>query len=224
MLHREQAAKALGRLFKRRSVARIEDLCEALGTHSRMSVFRRLKELGYFSSFTHAGRYYTLSEIPRFDLEGLWFWEDIGFSKAGTLKRTLVERVQVSEAGATHAELARMLRIRLYNTLLDLWRKKQIGRERLGAVHLYVSADESRAAEQILRREEIIRIPPSPSCSPAVTMEVLAEALRASHVMMDADVLVQRLSARGVQVTVDQVREVYERYGLSLEKKTAEQP
>ena len=32
-----------------------------------MTVFRRLCKIDYLSSYTHAGRYYTLYEIARFD-------------------------------------------------------------------------------------------------------------------------------------------------------------
>jgi hypothetical protein len=42
---------------------------------SRRSLFRDLASLGYLTSFTHAGRYYTLADIPQFDERGLWFYK-----------------------------------------------------------------------------------------------------------------------------------------------------
>lgn len=76
-----EADERLIRLFRRRLVVEVGALFETLGTRSRMTVFRRLKRVGYLTSYTHAGRYYTLLEIPRFDEFGLWFHQQIGFSR-----------------------------------------------------------------------------------------------------------------------------------------------
>jgi len=62
--------RALRRLFRKSLVADLDALFETLHTHSRMTVLRRLKDVGYLSSFTHTGRYYTLADIPRFDEHG----------------------------------------------------------------------------------------------------------------------------------------------------------
>ena len=54
------------RLLKRKKTANMEALRDALGGCSRRSVFRYLERVGYLSSFTHAGRYYTLESTARF--------------------------------------------------------------------------------------------------------------------------------------------------------------
>jgi len=71
MLSPEESKKALCRMFRKKSIADLEQLFHVLETNSRMSVFRRLKPIGYLTSFTDAGRYYTLSDIPSFDSLGL---------------------------------------------------------------------------------------------------------------------------------------------------------
>ncbi len=38
-----------------------------LGTQVDMTVFRKLTPLGYLTSYSHRGGYYTLKSIPRFD-------------------------------------------------------------------------------------------------------------------------------------------------------------
>ena len=92
----EQARDRLLKLLRRRRVVALRDLFEALGTRSRMTVFRRLREVGYRTSFTHRGQYYRLAELPEFDECGLWFHGDVGFSRSGTLKETIA--VQVEQA------------------------------------------------------------------------------------------------------------------------------
>ncbi|MBC8509399.1 MAG: hypothetical protein H8D34_31500, partial [Chloroflexi bacterium] len=105
MLNKSDSNKALRKLFGRFSVADLDTLCKTLKTGSRMSIFRRLREIGYFSSYTHTGRYYILADIPQFDDYGLWIHQGIGFSQFGTLRATIVQLVNESPTGHTHMEL-----------------------------------------------------------------------------------------------------------------------
>jgi hypothetical protein len=56
----------------RETIATLQQLKRALNTTSTMTVFRKLKTLGYRSSYSHRGKFYTLQEIPQFDDQGLW--------------------------------------------------------------------------------------------------------------------------------------------------------
>lgn len=179
MLSNDEASERLQRLVRRIAVVDLEDLYGALGTRSRMTVFRRLREVGYLSSYTHAGRYYTLVDIPEFDRQGLWFHQDIGFSRAGTLKQTAALQVEQTPEGRTHDELRNLLRVRVHNTLLGLVREGRIHRERVGSAYLYISADPQRAAKQVTERRElsgllaeVLRVPTDEE-----VVEVLVEAL-----------------------------------------------
>ncbi len=85
MLSQEASTRSLQRLFRHTRVVDLDTLYRTLKTRSRMTVFRRLKDVDYCSSYSHAGRYYTLADVPRFDEHGLWLYHGIGFSEAGTL-------------------------------------------------------------------------------------------------------------------------------------------
>ena len=71
---RIDAQKKLENFIKSRRVVEMRDLFEAVGSTSRMTVFRRLSGVEYLCSYTHAGRYYTLFDIARFDSDGIWFF------------------------------------------------------------------------------------------------------------------------------------------------------
>lgn len=217
MLNPEHAKVALHKLFQRTPAVMLDALCRTLETPSRTSVFRRLKPLGYLTSFTHAGRYYTLPDVPQFDALGLWHYRDVGFSRAGSLKATLLKLVDASPAGRTHRELQELLRVRAHNELLDLVRAKKLRREAVAARGaLYVSADKARASEQFERRLQSAAQPVMPVSG--VVIEVLLELVHAATVEAKPGEVAQRLSARGVRVTVEQVREVFERYELGRKK------
>jgi len=213
----------LARIFRRKKVMDMGSLEDALPERSRRSVFRDLAALGYLSSYTHTGRYYTLTSIPKFDERGLWFFQGIGFSKAGTLKRTVAEQVHAADAGKRHDELEALLRIRVHNTLLVLARDGHVGRERIAGSYLYVSPERDRAAEQVERRKthlaeatQGVMVMPD-----TMVIEVLVEALWAGGKRIEPQVVAARLSARGVAVSVEQVEGVFGRYGIDAGKKTA---
>lgn len=217
MLDSPQAKAALQKLFRKTPVVELGELYRTLQTRSRMSVFRRMKEVDYLSSYTHTCRFYTLRSIPQFDALGLWHYRDVGFSRAGTLKASVVDLVDSSPAGRTPRELHELLRVRVNNALLDLARARKIRRESSAVERsLYVSVVEARASEQLARRLEAGA---SEGSLPSdLVIEVLLELLDAATVDATPAEVAQRLRARGVGATAEQVRQVFERYKLGRKK------
>ena len=230
MLSPKNSRKVLLKMFRKKYIANLDELFQLLDTHSRMSVFRRLKPLGYLSSFTDAGCYYTLQEIPKFDTLGLWFYQDVGFSRAGTLKSTVIDIAHFSEDGKTPTELFNLLRLKtrnsLHNTLHGLIKDKQLQRHRLQRLALYTSIDSGIARKQVAARREKIKsgLQVSAVLPTEVTIAVLVEALRAGKILVAPSTVAARLNAQGLTIRVDQVEQIYSRHGLDAEKKTGEQP
>ena len=80
---------ALRQHLRRHKIADLRELKRVLGTDTALTVFRKLKQLGYLASYTHRGRFYTLSDIARFDDRGLWSHQAVCFSRYGTLLATV---------------------------------------------------------------------------------------------------------------------------------------
>jgi len=229
MLSPEVSQKSLLKMFRKNYIATIDEVFQILDTNSRMSAFRRLRSMGYLTSFTNAGRYYTLSDIPRFDKQGLWFYQDVGFSHAGTLKATVIELVNFSAAGMTPNEALNLLRLRvpnsLHNALHGLIKDGYLKRQRLQGIPLYTSIDSHIARKQMAVRLEKLENRPLPSiASTETTIAVLVEALRAGKALPSSTTVAARLTAQSMPITVDQVEQIFDEYDLSAEKKTAEQP
>jgi hypothetical protein len=74
MLNKEESIKSLKRYFKENKTATMNELIPLLKTTNRMSVFRRLKDLDYISSFSAAGKYYSLRNIAQFGTTGSWIF------------------------------------------------------------------------------------------------------------------------------------------------------
>ena len=207
-------SQRLVQLFAEQPCWMIQPLAAEL-RYSVPSVRRFLAEVGYHSSFTHNGGWYTLGSIPRFGREGLWFHEDIGFSRAGSLTNTLVELTTRSPAGLTAEQLGQKLHCRCHSVLVQLCRQGRVQRQKLGRSHVYLAVEPRTAALQ-RRALEVRSLPPAPL--PAeIAVLVLAEFIR--HPEADFQELARALSARqGIGVEAAQIERLFER--LDLKKTT----
>lgn len=142
----------IGKLFRRKRIVTMEELKEALGTRVRVTVFRKLRELCYHTSYSHCGRYYTLDEIAAFDHLGLWLVGQVGFSRHGTLLATIEALVRTSEAGYFADELEDILGVGVHGSVLKLVKQGRIARERISRRYLYCTEDTSTRRRQIRAR------------------------------------------------------------------------
>jgi hypothetical protein len=141
-------------LLKRQKIARLDELKQAIGTTSTMTVFRRLKQAGYRTSYSHRGKYYTLAELPQFNSEGLWSCRSVWFSRYGNLLQTVHAFVVQAVAGFTAGELQTLLHVEVKQALLQLVRRKQIHREKIGSRYVYLARERGLRKSQELRRQE----------------------------------------------------------------------
>ncbi len=125
-------ADDLARLLRRNKIATMSELKKALGTQVEVTVFRKLKQLSYRSSYSHRSRYYTLDEIARFDPRGLWSFQSVWFSRQGTLVATAEAFVENSAAGHFVEELDNLLHVSAKEPLLKLVRQQRLARQPLG--------------------------------------------------------------------------------------------
>jgi len=173
-------ADVLRSFLATQKTATLADLKAALGTTGTMTVFRRLRALGYLSSYSHRGKYYTLAEIPDFDQWGLWSYQSVWFSKYGNLLQTAREFVEDSEAGRTARELEGLLHVEVKGPLLKLFRGQRIHRQKISGVYVYLSADGGRRKRQVLMRQERVADSALGVCAQA---QVLSHELRAALIL-----------------------------------------
>lgn len=205
-------------IFRRRQTADLAMLKHALGTSSRTTVFRVLSSVGYLTSYSHAGRYYTLRRIPRFDEAGLWAHGEAFFSKDGTLRATIVRMVGEAPAGKTHEELQAQLRLRVHDTLLDLVRDHRIGRADLDRFYLYVSADKTVGKGQVAQRRCMLSAEPSLAALPRpnLLIDILLAVIH--HPDEGPDGLTAAMARQGRTVSREQIETVFAHYGLGKKK------
>ena len=145
--------------LRRHRIAELPDLKRVLGTETDLTVFRKLKQLGYHASYTHRGRFYTLSEIARFDDRGLWSHEAVWFSRHGTLLATVEVLVLASSNGYYAPELADVLHAEVQEPLRHLVQQQRLRRTEMNGQFLYTATDSTDRRHQILARRSAQAVP-----------------------------------------------------------------
>jgi hypothetical protein len=177
----EFSPEDIATLLRKQKVATMPELKVAVGTSARRTVFRKLRELPYRSSYSHCGRYYTLDEIAQFDELGLWSYEEICFSTYGTLLSTAAAIVETAEYGCYVDELDNVLRVGTKDSLRKLVRDEQLAREQIAGRFLYCSTDANRRRQQLLARRVRLAEPGVTAPLPEVT--IMPDELRAAIVL-----------------------------------------
>jgi len=190
----------LEKFFRRRIIMDMKTMQRLCKGRSKRSLFRDLAFIGYLSSYSHAGRFYTLPNIPRFDNYGLWHYEHVSFSKSGTLKSTIRSLVENAKAGLIHRELRDLLGVRIQNALNDLIKIEWIDRQRVDNLFLYISAKKETGMIQISEREELFEgVHKSYQLTPEIIIEVLPELIRSDN--WHPKTISEHLQAKGILVT-----------------------
>lgn len=146
-------AEHVRRLLLERKIATMPELKAVLGTEVDMTVFRKLRELAYHSSYSDRGKYYTLDEIARFDEIGLWSFRSVWFSKHGTLLCTCEVLVNESDAGYATDELENVLNVGVKDALRKLAREGRVHREEIAGRFVHFAIDASARRKQLRARQ-----------------------------------------------------------------------
>lgn len=144
---------AISALLRQQKIATLDELKVVLDTNAPATVFRKLGELGYRTSYSHGGRYYTLDEIIRFNTEGLWSYDSVWFSRYGTLLGTLEGFIDRSEEGYFSGELKERLHVEVNTSLLKLFNQGRVAREKVLGLYWYCSVDPLVQPLQVANRQ-----------------------------------------------------------------------
>jgi hypothetical protein len=146
-------AERLVNLFHDQQVVTMPQLKAALGTPVAVTVFRKLCTLPYRSSYSHGGAYYTLDSLAHYNELGLWSYQDIHFSRHGTLRETAVFLVNQAPAGYLVEELEALVQVAAKDTLRQLAQAGRLDRARWEGRYLYGTVDRARRQEQWAARQ-----------------------------------------------------------------------
>jgi hypothetical protein len=200
--------------FALEKVLTVTELSEILAC-SLITVRRRLKEWDAYTSYNKNGRYYTLPSIPTFNRNGIWWYQDIYFSRYGTLKNTVIALAAKSKKGLNHAELQEILGLNPKCFMARFKELPGVKKERYTNHIVYFSNVPETYEEQ--KRN---RFPPEPSAAElppdAQAIIILVELIH--HPRMSIDELAAQLKEKGHTVEAGSIAALFKQYRIDKKK------
>lgn len=147
------ALQPLRDLFERLRAVTMPEMKAALGTKVDVTVFRKLAELPYRTSYSHRGGFYTLDSVAQFDARGLWRCRGASFSRQGTLLDTVEAFVSAAPAGYFAHELEALLHVSVQDALRQLVEQRRLHRQAEGRLYFYTARHRVRRQEQAAARQ-----------------------------------------------------------------------
>lgn len=142
---------SLKKMFKKSKVLTLSQVSKTQDCSIR-TVQRQFAELAVLRSYNKNSRYYTLPEIPKFNVHGIWCYRDILFSKFGDLRQTVKHMILASEDGLSGNEIGDIVNL-LPRSFMHHFREMEgVFREKHGGVYIYFSNDPTIYARQVIKR------------------------------------------------------------------------
>jgi len=140
---------------KKEKIFTLKQLVSILDCSSRTAQ-AKLKRWKAYTSYNQNGKYYSLPEIPDFDVYGLWRYQNAAFSKHGNLKKTIVHLITSAPAGLTGRQLGELLGLSARSFLHHFRNCPGVYREKYDGVYVYFADDALVYERQLQQRRSII--------------------------------------------------------------------
>ena len=198
--------------FRKKKVLTKEELLESAQC-SAMTAWRLLARHGYYTSYNHNARYYTVVGIPQFDQHGLWNLRKIRFSKWGSLTKTLIALIEDSEAGMTPEQLQELLHVKnVRPALAKLTQEARLAREKIGGRFVYFSLEDSSHRQQRQRHAERTFVLPPLEQIIALLVEIIQRPQNSPRQWAN------RLARQQIRLSIEDIRAILDHYGMDRKK------
>ena len=196
---------------KRNKIFTLNELVSHLGCSSRTAQ-AKLKLWKAYTSYNQNGKYYTLPETPRFDVNGLWRFKSIAFSKHGNLKQTIIHLVVISPGGLSGRQLGDLLGLAPQSFMHHFSKCPGIRREKHGGVFIYFAADGELYKRQRRQRCSDVSRSTVASISASETIMILVAIIK--HHDISADSIMSLPEIKKSTLTLPAVQGFIEHHGL----------
>ena len=122
---KDQRLRVLKDLFASKKITSFQVIVESIKC-PEITIRRDLRDLEAITSFSHQRRFLTLPDIPTFDENGIWFYEDIEFSRYRDSLALIVEIINNSENGMSRESIEEILGIKIFQQIQTLLARRHV--------------------------------------------------------------------------------------------------
>ncbi len=195
----------------KKKIFMLNELVPLLGCSSRTAQVK-LKFWKAYTSYNQNGKYYTLPETPRFDVNGLWRYKDIAFSKHGNLKQTIIQLVMISSAGLSGRQLGELLGLVPQSFMHHFRKCPGLRREKYEGIFVYFS-DEPEIYE-MQRRQKLKTVSRSVIDTISESEAIVILVAIISHHGISADDILALPKIKNSKLTLPKIQGFMEHHGL----------
>jgi hypothetical protein len=196
----QDTIKAAYRYFEKLKVFNIGELSSVL-TCSIPNARLKIKQWQAYTSYNQNGKYYTLPQIPQFDQYGLWRYKDVGFSKYGNLKKTIIHLVTTSPAGFSGRQLGEILGLSPQSFLHHFRECPGIYREKYDGVFVYFSDVDDIYEKQVQQRSSLIYSSPIVTISDTEAILILVAIIRQHGISAEDIAALSEIKKCGIKLS-----------------------
>jgi len=139
--------------FIEKNVLTLQNLSQVLSV-SVSKVQRLISPMDTIRSYDKNGRYFSLEKLARFNSMGIWEYNNIHFSRFGTLKNTLLSVINNSIQGMNASQIKDVMGMETRNFLFQYKDVSGIKREKVGSHYVYFSSGPGRFSRQLSNRKQ----------------------------------------------------------------------
>jgi hypothetical protein len=193
----------------------LRELSQFLNVSIR-TIQRKIRQWDTIRSYDHNGSYFSLNKLAAFNSYGIWEYNNIHFSKFGTLKNTLVAIINNSPHGMDASQIRDVLGMDTRSFLFQYKDVSGVKREKIGGNYVYFSSDQQQFSEQLFKRKLDSQALAQPPLKGAAAVSVLVEAIK--HPGFTFEQLSGQLHKQGTKIKPEVIQSFFAFYGI--EKKT----
>ena len=184
---------------------------------SSITIGRDIKTIGAITSYTHRGKYITISDIPDFDENGIWFYKKIGFAKFKNSLDLIISIINAKEA-ITKEDIEEILKIQISKQIQILLKHDRLHRVKLGAKYFYLSEELARNKK---RQKQFLPIDIEAYYDIKVNITDLIAVLKIilTEHKIDISNMQKLIEKYTLQIPVKKIEQLILRYDLSSKKK-----
>ncbi len=148
-------------ILRKEKIFTLKRLVSLLECSSRAAQ-TKLQQWRTYTSYNQNGMYYTMPDIPQFNIHGLWHYNGKNFSRYGNLKKTVVHLICISATGLSGEQIGTLIGLSPQSFLHHFRQESGIRRIKQGGVFIYFSAEPDQHQKQIQKRLFSVSFPVKP--------------------------------------------------------------
>jgi hypothetical protein len=220
MASTEERRNVVENIIRSKKIQTFEQILKQVNC-SEVTLRRDIRWMKGITSYTHQGRFVTLEDIPEFDHNDIWFYNNIGFTKFKNSLELIVHLINHSKEGLTREQIQKILKIQIFQQIQTLLKRNKLYRSKIGNKYIYLPEELSRNKKQKLLSlnanniEEYYDAIVSSSDLVALLKAVLVE----KKIKIDAKNLKRFTKKYSLTIPLNKIEQLLLKYNLTEKKK-----